>query len=245
MGEEKAVLMVTDPPYGVGFVEKAKDMHVHGYGHSRARLHGSIAGDEISDEVLDSFLNTVFDRWFDGYCVPGCVFYVCVPGIRESAFRNALSRKAPIRQSLVWVKDHMVIGRQDYHWKHETILYGWLGGASHYFVEDHSQTTVWEIPHDYMEERSHPTMKPVALFERMILNSSRSSDVCVDPFVGSGSSLLACERTGRHGRCVEIAPRYVAVCLERFLDFTGETPVRLEGEFPMRGGGSVDVLVAE
>lgn len=213
MGGERARLFATDPPYGVDYVEKAKDMNRLGYGHSRGTLASAIEGDAMDDGDLPVFLATVLDLWLDEHCAPGTPFYICVPGIRETAFRNAVSRKAPVRQSLVWIKENFVIGRQDYHWKHETILYGWIDGA-HHTVEDRSQTTVWEISRDG-GEKTHPTMKPVELWARAMRNSTKRGDICAEPFSGSGSQLAAGEIEGRLVYACDCEPKYVAVALER------------------------------
>ena len=113
-----------------------------------------------------------------------------------------------------------VMGRQDYHWRHEPILYGWKPGAAHSWASDRTQDTVWEIPRP-KRSVEHPTMKPVELVSRAIVNSSKPGDLVLDPFGSSGSTLIACEAEGRVCRMAELDPRYVDVIVERWETFTG------------------------
>jgi DNA modification methylase len=128
----------------------------------------------------------------------------------------------------VWVKDVFVMGRQDYQWRHEDLLYGWKDGAGHYFVDDRTQDTVWECPRPKRSEE-HPTMKPVALFARAVSNSSRRGDLVYEPFSGSGTTMVACEQLGRRCRAIELEPRYVDVGVRRWEQLTGGSAV-LEGD---------------
>jgi DNA modification methylase len=131
-----------------------------------------------------------------------------------------------IHEQLVWVKDSMVLGHSDYHLKHESILYGWTPGdgrpgrgnheGSHWYG-DNSQVSVFEIPRPKRSEE-HPTMKPVELVEAQLQNSTRPGDLVYEPFSGSGTTLIACERLGRKCRAVEISPAYVAVAIQRWAD---------------------------
>ena len=230
MGGEEADLFISDPPYGVGYVEKAQYMAKRGYGHSRATLARLIENDETedSDEGVAALLEKVLNLWWRDVLRPGGVFYLCCPpGSPETTFRVVVSGLERIRQGLIWVKNNFVLGRQDYHYRHEPILYGWRAGAAHHAVEDRGLDTVWEIPRDEID-KVHPTMKPLALFERMIENSSDEGNVVADPFLGSGTSLLAAERTGRQCRAVELEPAYVAVTLDRWSRATGRQPELLE-----------------
>lgn len=146
-------------------------------------------------------------------------------------FRNVLDRVGnhDLRQCIVWVKDQFVFGRQDYHWRHESILYGWRAGAAHYFVDDRTLDTVWEIDRPRISE-FHPTTKPVELFERAIENSSKVGQIVYEPFSGSGTAILASENSQRLCRAIDIDPRYVAVALQRYLDTFGIQPRLVEGE---------------
>lgn len=124
------------------------------------------------------------------------------------------------RSPLIWVKDTMVLGRQDYQWQHEPCLYGWNEGT-HTWYSDRKQTTIlrFERPKRNAE---HPTMKPVALFDYLIKNSSKEGDIVLDSFGGSGTTIMACEQNGRKGYCMELDPRYVDVIIKRWEDFTGQ-----------------------
>jgi DNA modification methylase len=118
------------------------------------------------------------------------------------------------KHSLVWVNNSMVLGRGDYNYRHETILFGWIENGAHYFVPDRTQASVFEIDRPHASP-FHPTCKPIELVARMIMNSSRKGDLVYDPFLGSGTTLLACEQLGRIGFGVELDPGNVAVALER------------------------------
>ena len=125
-----------------------------------------------------------------------------------------------VRQQLIWVKDVFVMGRHDYHYRHEPILYGWKEGAAHFFGGGRAQDTVWEIPRPRRSE-SHPTMKPVELVARALKNSSRPGDLVYEPFAGSGTTIIAAEQTRRRCVALEIDPRYAQVTIERWQSFTG------------------------
>lgn len=162
-----------------------------------------------------------------------------------------------LKQCLIWVKNALVLGRQDYQWIHEPCLYGWKPGAPHYFIDNRQQTTVIEEePMDFSKMKKdellalvmqifdakvpttviredkpqrnalHPTMKPVKLMARLIRNSSKPGEIVLDPFGGSGSTLLACEQLGRRCRTMEMDPRYCDVIVKRWEDTTGRKAVR-------------------
>jgi len=128
-----------------------------------------------------------------------------------------------VKHELIWVKNNHVLGRADYQYKHEPIIYGWKPGAAHYFVDSRSEMSVWEIDKPQKSDM-HPTTKPLELVERAMRNSSRQDDVVIDFFLGSGTTLLAAERLGRKGRFVELAPGYTAVALHRWANATGKPP---------------------
>jgi DNA modification methylase len=154
----------------------------------------------------------------------GGAFYICAPpGDRYIAFLLALeSCKLQVRQGLCWVKQQMVFGRQDYHYQHEMIIYGWKNGSSHYFVDDRTQTSIWEVDRPRVSAE-HPTMKPIELPSKAIANSSRPGGIVYDPFLGSGTTMVAAENLGRVCFGIEIEPKYVAVILQRMTDL-GRTP---------------------
>ena len=118
------------------------------------------------------------------------------------------------------------MGRQDYHWRHEPCLYGWKDGGAHYFGNDRKQTTCLEFDRPTKND-VHPTMKPVLLFEYLIKNSSVQGDVVLDLFLGSGTTLIACEKTGRICYGMELSPNYCDVIIKRWEEFTGKTAVKI------------------
>ena len=138
----------------------------------------------------------------------------------SGAGRHAASIQARPAVS-VWVKDALVLGRGDYHSRSEPLLYGWKPGAKHHAVKDRRQDNVWEIPRP-RESEHHPTIKPVALVERCLRNSTDEGDVVLDPFLGSGTTLIAAERTGRVCYGIELDPRYVDVAVARWEAFAGK-----------------------
>lgn len=208
MNGEQADLIFTDPPYGVGYVGKTEE-----------KL--TIENDSLNEAELLQFLKNAFGAW---PLKPGGTFYVCSPaGNLELTFRLALPDL--LRQCLVWVKQQFVMGRQDYHWRHESILYGWKDGAAHYFVDDRTQDTVWNFDRPKRSEE-HPTMKPIELIEKAVLNSTRPAQNVFDGFMGSGSTLLACEKNGRKAFGIEVSPGYCDVILTRWAKYTGHDPIR-------------------
>ena len=147
------------------------------------------------------------------------------PGPNFLEFAQVMSALDVWRQTLVWVKNSIVMGRSDYHYQHESIFYGWRPGAAHLEMPDRKQSTVWEFDRPTMS-REHPTMKPIGLFEKAIRISSVPGDIVLDPFAGSGTSLLASAQMGRVARCIEISTAYCDVIVERFQQTTGEKATR-------------------
>ena len=205
MAGQSADLLFTDPPYGVAYVGKTKDAL-------------TIENDEESDEKTGKLL---VDALGSAPLKEGGAFYICAPaGHTETVFRNSIA-KTPLllKQCIVWVKDIFVMGRQDYHWRHESILYGWRKGAGHNWLGGRTQDTVWNVDRP-RASREHPTMKPVALAALAISNSSRKGELVLDLFGGSGTTLLACEQLGRRCNIMELDPRYADVIVRRWELFT-------------------------
>lgn len=226
MAGELASLVVTDPPYGVAYQNDGDPIHLKKRRRRTDLL--VVENDNLGDEGTRKLVCAAAVAW---PLTPGGAFYVfSPPGRTETVFRLALDdAKHELRQCLVWAKDRFVMGRQDYQWRHESILYGWRDGAAHYFVDDRTQDTVWECPRPSKSE-DHPTMKPVELVARAIANSSRPDDVVFDGFAGSGTLLVACHQTGRVARLVELDPRYCDVIAARWLALTGDPPVVERGK---------------
>lgn len=164
----------------------------------------------------------------DSVMKKGAVFYIWHANSEVYSFGAACFEVGwKIRQCLIWNKNSMVIGRQDYQWKHEPCLYGWKEGASHYWAGDRKQTTVLEF-NKPTRNGTHPTMKPVELFDYQIKNSTRKGENVLDLFTGSGTTIVACEQNGRNAFCMEYDPRYVDVIIERWEKLTGKKAVFIE-----------------
>ena len=149
--------------------------------------------------------------------------YVCMSSSELDALQRAF-RAAGGKWStfVIWAKSTFTLGRADYQRQYEPILYGWKDGADHYWCGARDQGDVWFFDKPVRNDL-HPTMKPVALVERAIRNSSKRRDIVLDPFGGSGSTLIACEKTGRQARLVELDPKYVDVIILRWQEFSGGT----------------------
>lgn len=221
LGDDKADCVWTDPPYGVAIVGGNHSLSPE---ERKAAGGKTIENDALSISELEDFLRSALGAAIAA-CRPGSAWYVAAPdGQRGIAFSVVLTELSVWRHSLVWVKDSLVMGRSDYHYRHEPLYYGWTPGGPHDWFGDRSQTTVIEIPRP-RRNAEHPTMKPVELITRCLNNSAPRGGLVLDPFGGSGSTLLACEYTGRKGRLIELDPRYVDVICRRWQDFTGAMPV--------------------
>lgn len=208
-----ADMVATDPPYGVGYVGKTDDeLPVHN--DDKAGLL----------DLLQDALGLAHE-----YSRQGAAWYVAAPhGPNFYDFAIVLSGLNVWRQTLVWVKQQMVMGHSDYHYKHESIFYGWKDGAAHKTPPDRKQTSVLEFNKPQRNEL-HPTMKPVELYDYFLKMSSIPGDMVLEPFLGSGTTLIACERNQRQCRGIEIAPEYLAVVIERWVEATkGGVPELLE-----------------
>lgn len=207
-GGAKVDLVWTDPPYGVAYVGKTKDAL-------------EIENDSLDEAGLDNLLTLSLAEALVN-ARPGAAVYVASPsGPLQDVFAQVLRRLGIRRQTLAWVKDVFVLGHSDYHYRHETLFYGWKPGKRHE-PPTRDQDSVWEIPRPKRSEE-HLTMKPVELVARSLRNSSEPGDLVYDPFCGSGTTIIAAEQLGRLACAVELAPKYVAVILER-LSQMGLTP---------------------
>jgi DNA modification methylase len=223
MGGGMARLYLSDPPYGVSYADK------------NAYLNTVAKGNSVQTPIENDHLNTVEiqELWFESFsraieiCEDGAPYYVCSPQGGELAMMMMMMRKAGwlLKPNIIWVKNNHVLGRSDYQLKHEPILYGWKEG-SHWFYGDRSCFSVWNVDKPVKSEY-HPTTKPVELFEIAITNSSKEGDIVFDGFLGSGTTLIACENLQRQCRAIELSPAYVAVTLERYYEHTGVLPKRV------------------
>lgn len=224
LGTTQVDLVVTDPPYGVDIQERdMAQAEVRG----RRKDGKGVLNDELTGAKLGEFLARAFKAAFD-VSRPGACWYVfAASGVDYRWSLNALADLDVARHGLIWLKDRFVMGRADYHYRHENIIYGWTPGGAHHAVPDRTQDSVWECARPSRSDE-HPTMKPLALIERAIKNSSMRGDTVLDSFSGSGTTILACEATGRVGRGVELSPEYCDVIVTRWETMTGKTATRPE-----------------
>lgn len=204
-------MWLTDPPYNVAYEGKTKDAL-------------KIKNDSMADEQFRQFLRDACVT-ADAVMKPGGVFYIWHADLEGYNFRGACKDAGwAVRQCLIWKKSTMVMGRQDYHSKHEPCLYGWKDGAGHLWATDRKQTTVLEFDKP-SRNGEHPTMKPVGLFAYQMLNNTKGGDLVLDSFGGSGTTVIACEQHGRFARVMELDPVYCDVIVKRWQDFTGQKAV--------------------
>ena len=256
-GAASADLLLTDPPYNVALGQhdrpsEAKQLHRRTDGLVIA--NDSWADDEGFVEFLRSALTSAM-----GALRPGAAFYVWYASTQSANFLEAAKRaQMEVKQILVWAKNTFALGRQDYQWRHELCLYGWKGGAAHYFTDSRKESTVItddrnpdsmskaelvDFVYDLLAQKGattvlefdkptrselHPTMKPVSLFAYQIMNSTRRGETVLDVFGGSGTSVVACEQTGRHCACVELDPHYASVIVDRWEKLTGGKAEKIE-----------------
>lgn len=207
-------MWLTDPPYNVAYEGKTKDAL-------------TIQNDSMSDDSFRQFLRDAYTA-ANAVMKPGAVFYIWHADSEGYNFRGAAKDAGwQVRQCLIWKKSVMVMGRQDYHWQHEPCLYGWKDGAGHLWSSDRKQTTILEFDKP-SRNREHPTMKPVELFEYQMLNNTKGADIVLDSFGGSGTTMIAAEKHGRHARLMELDPKYCDVIIKRWQDFTGQRAVHAE-----------------
>ena len=214
MADAQADMVFTDPPYNVDYANSAKDKM---RGKDRAILNDNL-GDGFYDFLLAALTPTVAN------CRGG--IYVAMSSseldVLQAAFRAAGGKWSTF---IIWAKNTFTLGRADYQRQYEPILYGWPEGAQRHWCGDRDQGDVWAIKKPQKNDL-HPTMKPVELVERAIRNSSRPGNVVLDPFGGSGTTLIAAEKSGRVARLIELDPKYVDVIVRRWEDFTGQTAIR-------------------
>ena len=210
MGQSKAAMTFTDPPYNVNYGETMKD-----------KLRNN------SNKILNDNLGEVFEPFLEKACknmlefTDGAV-YICMSSSELHTLQKAfIAAGGHWSTFVIWAKNTFTMGRSDYQRQYEPILYGWREGVSHYWCRDRDQGDVWQVDKP-SSSPLHPTMKPLALIERAIQNSSQSGDILLDTFLGSGSTLIACERTGRICYGMELEPLYIDVAVMRWEAFSGE-----------------------
>jgi site-specific DNA-methyltransferase (adenine-specific) len=224
MAGAKAEMFWTDPPYGVAIGDKNKLLNAIGPSN---RIEENLANDTLDDAGLDEMLRAAFAVAATA-CLAGAAWYVAAPaGPLHLIWGKALKDMGIWHQTLQWVKNNATFSPMgvDYHWRAEPIFYGWLPGAAHRYHGGRKQDTVWEIDRP-TKSPDHPTMKPVELVARAVENSSSAGDIVLDLFLGSGTTLIAAEQTGRICYGMEVDPRYCDVIVKRWEAFTGKKAER-------------------
>jgi DNA modification methylase len=212
MQGEQAAMTFSDFPYNVNYQQK------------------TTAGLRIvaNDNLGEGFEQFLYDACLNILAATDGAIYLCMSSSELHTLYKAFTRASGHWSTyVIWSKDHFTLGRSDYQRQHEHILYGWRQGAKHFWCGDRNQGDVWQVPKPRVNDL-HPTMKPIELIERAIRNSSQEGDLVLDPFAGSGSTLIACQRTGRRARLIELEPQYVDVIVRRWQEFTGRSAT-LEG----------------
>ena len=253
-----ADMLLTDPPYNVALWQNYSPSEMKRLHHRQDGL--VIKNDQWNDDAtFVEFLIKAFLNSLDAMS-PGAAFYIWHASTQGANFLEAAKRSGmTVRQQLVWVKNSLCFGRQDYQWRHEPCLSGWKEGAAHYFFDSRTETTVIEdakpdpkkmtkaelveFAQSVLTEKQastvlefdkpsrsdeHPTMKPVKLFAYLVRNSSRPGDLVLDPFAGSGTTVMACEQLKRRAAVMEIDPHYASVIVERWERLTGKAAERVE-----------------
>ncbi len=216
MDGKQADMVFTDPPYNVD-ISNADGL--------------KIQNDNMKDSEFYDFLLKAFNNLFN-HTKPGGSIYCFHADSEGLNFRKAFKESGfKLAECLIWVKNSLVLSRQDYHWRHEPCLYGWKEGAGHYFIDDRTQDTIWEYNKPKANDL-HPTMKPLELVGRAIKNSSKQKDIVLDLFGGSGSTLIAANQINRSAYLMELDERYVDVIVKRYLKNVGT----FEGCFLIRNG---------
>ncbi|MFW0737589.1 DNA modification methylase [Flavobacterium sp. T12S277] len=207
-------MVLTDPPYNVNYTGGTKD-----------KLQ--IENDNMSSADFYTFLFEFYKATCD-HSNPGAGIYVFHADSEGANFRNALKDAGfKLAQCLIWLKNGIVMGRQDYQWKHEPCLYGWKEGAAHNWYSDRKQTTILEF-NKPLKSEDHPTMKPVEMFTYLIKNSTKQFEIVGDSFLGSGTTLISCEMTWRQCRGIELDPRFVDVAVKRWVKYMRDNHLDFE-----------------
>ncbi len=218
MDGEKADMVFTDPPYNADYSSRVDK--------TRRKPWGGILNDKMTIEAFDEFLidinSTLWETLIDGGCVYECIDWKHYPQM-ANIFQDAFTQKAMI----IWNKNYFGLGTY-YRTKHEIILFGVKGEKINIWNANHDEMDVWDIAREKVQDYQHPTQKPVTLSERAINNSTKIANNVLDLFGGSGSTLIACEKTGRQCRMMELDEKYVDVIVNRWQDFTGKEAVHAE-----------------
>jgi DNA modification methylase len=209
MNGQLADMAFTDPPYNVDYGNNAKD-----------KMRGKDRR-IMNDALGDGFYQFLYDACVNLLIVTKGACYVCMSSSELHTLQRAwLEAGGKWSTFVIWAKNTFTLGRADYQRQYEPILYGWKEGTKHFWCGDRDQSDIWNYNKPRVNDL-HPTMKPVELVERAIKNSSKTRDIVLDLFGGSGTTLIACEKTNRQARLVELDPKYVDVIVKRWEDYTG------------------------
>lgn len=222
LGGTNIQLYLTDPPYNVAYGYNGAPTEKH-------RKDGLIVlNDKMGNDKFEEFLTNAFNA-ANANMEKGASFYIFHSDGYSYWFRKALINTVDLelRENLIWVKNSLVFGRQDYQWRHESCLYGWKKGASHNWFSDRKQTTVMEFDRP-TKSVEHPTMKPIPLFAYLIQNSSQEGWNVYDSFGGSGTTIMACEQLNRNGFSMELDPHYCDVIINRWETYTGKKAEKIK-----------------
>jgi len=233
LGTERVAMIFQDPPYNVDYANTAKDKL---RGTNRPILNDNL-GDGFQDFLLAAFKPAL--QRCDG------AVYVAMSSSEldtlQAAFRAAGGKWSTF---IIWAKNTFTLGRSDYQRQYEPILYGWPEGANRHWCGDRDQGDVWHFNKPRVNDL-HPTMKPVELVERAIRNSSRPGDLVLDPFGGSGTTLIAAEKAGRKARLIELDPKYADVIVRRWQDWTGQQATREADGVAFNQAGEISSAISQ
>ncbi len=210
-----------DPPYNVNY-GKTEEVRARGKGK---KVKGR--------DLINDNLGEEFNKFLQDLCVVALEYtkgalYICMSGSEMHNLNKAFEDGGGhVSTHIIWAKNHYTLGWSDYHRQYEPILYGWKKGNDHYWCGARDQSDIWHINRPHLQTL-HPTMKPVELVEKAILNSSKTQDIILDPFGGSGTTMIAAENLNRYARLIELDPQYVDVIVQRWQDATGKTATHAE-----------------
>jgi DNA modification methylase len=226
MGGERIELVWTDPPYGVAVGDENKFLNTIARSN---RVEENLENDTLDEDGIIEMLVSSFDNTIL-FCAAGAGWYVAAPpGPLHVLFGQILKDRGIWRQTIQWIKNNSTFSPMGvcYHWQNEPIFFGWLPNGSHRYYGGRTQTTVWNIDRP-IKSPEHPTMKPVELVQRAIENSSQQGEIVFDLFLGSGTTMVACQNLNRKCRAIEISPAYCSVVLQRMFDAFGITGKKIE-----------------
>lgn len=216
MGDDQAAMLFADPPYGVSYGDKNAFLNQYDNGD---RVQTPIENDHLDPDAVQQLWHDAFSLAC-GHLRPGGAYYVTGPQGGDLLLLALRESGLQLKHMLIWAKNNHVLGRCDYHYKHEPIIYGWREGAGHKFYGKEGCFSLWEIARPH-KSKLHPTMKPVELVAKAVRNSTRPGEIVLDPFCGSGTTIIAAEQLGRTAYGMEMSPTYCDVIINRWQEVNG------------------------